>query len=213
MLKKIIIGCFVFLLFPLFSFAQEDLAHPEFTGELKADIQAENNVEVNKSIIFDASISHYDHEKPVTFIWDLGDGTIVEGEEIVHVFRQPGRFIVRLTVEQEEQKDHKEIFVYVYEKIFFLITNNQAEQESVFRFIEDARKSGIFIKLIDNFIITGTTTEEILVKKLTENVEEFDIDFQAALDFRPVTKTEITELLAASEPHKGTGLEVYKKKI
>lgn len=46
-----------------------------------------------------------------------------------------------------------------------------------------------------------------------KNVQEFDIDFQEALNFQPVTKAEINVLLAATEPYKGTGLEVYKKKI
>lgn len=53
---------------------------------------------VYQEIIFSATDSHDPDGEIVKYIWDLGDGTLAEGETVIHAYHKPGTFQVCLTV-------------------------------------------------------------------------------------------------------------------
>lgn len=165
---------FLILFVPMLAFSQTtetgSTIEP-FNGELHAVITSVDSVEVGKRILFHSDESEYDPSKEVNYTWDLGDGTIINGEEIVHMYQESGRYVVRLTLEQNDEKEIKETFIYVYERIIALISNTTKEQERKMRFIDEGRKSGVFIKLIEDIQESGAATEENLIKKMSENIE------------------------------------------
>ncbi len=59
---------------------------------------------VNEEIIFDASSSIDDEGDIVSYIWDFGDGSIVEGVNSSHVFSNPGFYKVTLTIFDNDNK-------------------------------------------------------------------------------------------------------------
>jgi len=146
--------------------AQEELI-------LEAVINAPQYVEVQKNIIFDASQSKFEQEKgDATYSWDLGDGTYIAGEEIVHTYERPGQYIVKLNIEQGEERHTTETILFAYQRIVVLITSLQdpKSQENIFRLVEDAKKSGTQVKLIDSSSVAiDFSSEEILSKQLIEN--------------------------------------------
>lgn len=38
--------------------------------------------------------------KPTSYLWDFGDGTVSDQEDIIHVFEKPGTYVVKLTIKQ-----------------------------------------------------------------------------------------------------------------
>lgn len=59
----------------------------------------------NAPFIFDASKSFDPEGKNLTYQWDLGDGTIISGEDqkvIRHIYNKTGRYLVKLTVDDGE---------------------------------------------------------------------------------------------------------------
>ena len=71
-------------------------------NNVRAVINAESSVQVDKNIIMDGSQSFVpDDSLPVTYEWDFGDGTpTANGVEVVHSFKKPGEYLVELTVTQ-----------------------------------------------------------------------------------------------------------------
>lgn len=50
------------------------------------------------AILFDATQSQDPDQEPLTYEWDFGDGVIQTGAKVLHAYRQPGRYKVRLRV-------------------------------------------------------------------------------------------------------------------
>jgi PKD repeat protein len=49
-------------------------------------------------LLFDAAGSSDPDGQPLTYVWDLGDGTTRTGEKVLHAFAEPGEYTVRLGV-------------------------------------------------------------------------------------------------------------------
>jgi PKD repeat protein len=51
------------------------------------------------AILFDASGSSDPDQDPLSFIWDLGDGSRKAGARVYHSYARPGRYVVKLLVD------------------------------------------------------------------------------------------------------------------
>lgn len=141
-------------------------------NDLRAVIDANEIVQVNKSIIFDASQSFIpDEELPVTYQWDFGDGSRVEpGVEAVHTYEQPGEYLVNLTVTQGEETSVITQEIFAYQKLILFLTDIAERRESIDKLVEQAREEGTFINVIESYDSnTAFLSEESLSKKLAEN--------------------------------------------
>jgi hypothetical protein len=79
-----------------------------------ADIPAEGVA--NQFTLFSAAGSHDPHGYPVGFIWDFGDGSPKQYRpEAIHVYRQPGRYTVTLTVTTGTRYSYKSTEVRIRE--------------------------------------------------------------------------------------------------
>jgi PKD repeat protein len=50
-------------------------------------------------IVFDATVSYDPDEDPLTFSWNFGDGQNAQGPKVTHRFKKPGKYIVKLRVD------------------------------------------------------------------------------------------------------------------
>jgi cellulose 1,4-beta-cellobiosidase len=49
-------------------------------------------------LLFDAGGSSDADKQPLSYQWELGDGTTRTGEKVLHAFTEPGQYTVRLAV-------------------------------------------------------------------------------------------------------------------
>lgn len=167
-MKKLLFGFFIALLF-------SPLAARAVTfdvNQLRAVIAGADTVQVKKNIIFDASQSFIpsDSEK-VSYLWDLGDGTVVRKQEAVHTYGKPGRYEVSLTLRQGDQEDTARREVFVYEKLAVLLTDVTEKREAILNVMDTALREGVFIDLIESFdSTTAFVSEEALSGKLADEV-------------------------------------------
>jgi len=142
---------------------------------LNAIITAVDFVEGAKDIYFSSENSIYDPDKAIKYVWNLGDGTIVEGEKILHSYKLPGRYIVSLCIEQENKKSCTDRFVFSYERIMVLITDIQEKYKKIYTTTEDLNKNGVFVKSIEAFgVPPEVDMHEILIKKMNDNIQAIE---------------------------------------
>lgn len=158
------------LLFPTISHAVEfDVTkiRPVITGD---DI-----VRVNKNIIFDASSTFLlDTGEVVSYQWEMGDGTTIFGEEVVHTYDQPGSYTVTLRVTQGNQKESIAREVYTYNKLIFLLTDVDERRENIDNLKEDAAEDGTYIFVIESYeTTTAFMSEETFYSQLNDNLSNF----------------------------------------
>ena len=142
----------------------------EESGYLKAVIGTEEAVEAQKSNIFDASTSFAPETSgEIKYAWDFGDGNKNEGVEVLHAFKNPGKYTIKLAISDGINTAETEQEVFAYEKLIVLITDHTEIKDRVEIIAEAAEANGSFIKLIESFgSSTEFISEEILTKKLTE---------------------------------------------
>ncbi|MFA6917313.1 MAG: 7TM domain-containing protein [Candidatus Gracilibacteria bacterium] len=140
------------------------------TTYIQAVINTDEAVEIQKNTIFDASQSFISNqETSLTYKWDFGDGNSNEGVEVLHTYKKPGKYRVKLTIGDRLQQSEAEMDIFVYRKAILLITD-QTEAEARIDDIKNyAEKKGVYIKVIESFgSSTEFISEEILAKKLME---------------------------------------------
>ena len=140
---------------------------------LEAAINSNEAIELGKSAIFDASISFTDDNPANIFEWDFGDGNKNQGIEVLHAYKDPKAKTVSLTITTPEglrstaTKD-----VFVYKRLFSLITDDDDSRNAIEFSNEIAKDKGIFIEQIDSFgSSTEFISEEILSKKISSKSE------------------------------------------
>lgn len=179
MIKKIIIASIgLLLLFPLITSA-ETPDETDYSGTqpppsyLKAVINTDEAIEVNKSTIFDASHSFIPNpEKEVKYEWEFGDGNRNEGVEVLHTYKNPGSYTVKLKIDDGTSKSETSMEIFGYRKLIVLITDETAVKDRIEIIKDFAEKKGVFIKLIESFgSSTEFISEEVLTKKLTEEAK------------------------------------------
>ncbi len=170
-MRKILVS----FLIGLFLFPQLVSAAVSFDlNNVRAVINSESTVQVEKNIIFDASQSFLPDEKAQTsYSWDFGDNSGYQtGVEVVHSYAQPGDYLVTLSVTQNGETASIARSVVAYEKLFLLLTDVTERRASVENLTQKAFEKGIFINTIESFdSTTAFMSEEALSKKLIEEVD------------------------------------------
>lgn len=139
---------------------------------VSAKINANSNVEVNKSIIFDASGSSTVDGGELTYEWFFGDGNRQQGQEVVHSYAEPGDYEVTLVVRDGNDNQSAVLHdVFVYEHSIALITNISEEKERIDRFLDSAKNERVFVRLIESFSSQSEfLAEEELKTSLSKNI-------------------------------------------
>lgn len=139
-------------------------------------LSANSSVQVNKSIIFDASGSTAEAEGNLSFEWFFGDGNRQQGEEVVHSYAEPGEYEVTLLIRDADGNQSSLIHdVFVFEKSFVLLTNVADEQERLDGFVDSARNEFVFIETIEAYTSKSEfLEEEELKRKILENISSLE---------------------------------------
>ncbi|MBD3360411.1 PKD domain-containing protein [Candidatus Peregrinibacteria bacterium] len=172
MFKKIIsiflLGLFIMTASVFAQTEEEELPQPP--TYLQPVIATDKALEVQKSTIFDASLSFLPHpDSEIKYEWNFGDGNRNEGVEVLHAYKEPGTYTITLTIDDGYNIATTELEVFVYRKLIVLITDQTAVQERIEVIKDFAEKQGVYIKLIESFgSSTEFISEEVLTKKLTE---------------------------------------------
>lgn len=176
MFKKLLANLFLAILFSAL-FAMPAIAQTDSEEEnntyLKSVINTEAAIEIQKSTIFDASQSFLpDPQAEMSYHWDFGDGNQNEGVEVLHAYKEPGRYTITLNITDGINTAESTMEVFAYKKLITLITDQNEAQDRI-KIIQDfAEKKGVFLKLIESFgSSTEFISEEILSKKLTEEAK------------------------------------------
>lgn len=150
---------------------------------LRAVINLPNAVEIKKSTIFDASQSYISEGiKNVKYEWDFGDGNRNEGIEVLHSYKDPGYYDVKLTITDGTNSSDSTLKVFGYRKLIVLITDQTENKDSIKIIQNYAEKKGVYLKVIDSYgSSTEFISEEILTKKLTETIEDIQKAKQIAI--------------------------------
>jgi PKD repeat protein len=186
-LNKLVLSILAVSFFIPFSvaLAVEEAEEPTLSTNtlLEAMVTSEDTIAVKRSAIFDASQSFLpDPELTYTYEWDFGDGNKNEGNEVLHAYKDPGRYTVTLKVygDKEESTIEKEIFVF--KKLILLITDRQENQEQIATIRSYAEKQGVYIHLLESFgSASEFISEEILTKKLIESTGSLQKAIQIAI--------------------------------
>ena len=142
-------------------------------SSLRAVIEADNIVEVEKNILFDGSKSFLpDKNIEAVYEWDFGDGSAKEkGSETVHSYSKSGQYNVKLTVTQNKESSSVSRDVFVYKKLIVLLTDVTERKASIELLTQKALEEGTYINVIDSYdSTTAFMSEETLSKKLSEQV-------------------------------------------
>ncbi|MFH1218644.1 MAG: PKD domain-containing protein, partial [Candidatus Peregrinibacteria bacterium] len=164
MIKKTLLIVFCLLLLALPTFAQTEAALEEEIDStpvtiLSPVINSDEAIEAQKSNIFDASQSYIPNpNRDTSYEWDFGDGNKNEGVEVLHVYKNPGRYTVTLKINDGYSSSETSMEVFAYRKLILLISDQTAVEDRLETLREFAEKQGVFIKLIESF---GASTEFI----------------------------------------------------
>lgn len=184
-MKKIIAALAFVLSFSFNSaFAQTAEVSSDLNIPPKAVIKAKDFVEVEKSIIFDASqsFSPVTAGESVTYNWDFGDGNKDIGSEVVHTYSKSGPYEVTLTVKTKNGEDSEKISIFVYNRLILLITDNDGEKDFIEGLNEHARREGVYLKIVQSFNIgTEFLAEDALIQKLGQAKEEIKLASQIVI--------------------------------
>lgn len=174
LLKAIVAAITIFTFTsPVFA-ANAELPEAENIGYLEADINVEQSIEQQKSTIFDASNSFVPSEDSlVTYEWDFGDGNKNQGVEVLHAYKEPGNYTVKLTIRSEGNESIATQDLFVYKKLIILITDRSEARDKIDLATLNANEKGVLIETIDSFgSNTEFISEEILTKKLNESTDK-----------------------------------------
>ena len=142
-------------------------------NNIRAVINADDVVKVNKNIILDGSQSFApDEDITVNYEWDFGDDSLKQiGAEVVHSYNNSGEYLVTLNVTQGDETASITRSVFAYEKLTLFLTDVTDRQESVEKLSEKAFKEGTYINVIESYdSTTAFMSEEALSKKLVDQV-------------------------------------------
>ncbi len=163
------------LLLPRITTAQDISLQNEVA--LKAIIGGDQTVQVNKTILLDASKTINQTGQEISYKWDFGDGESAEGIEATHFYKTPGVYIVTLKASVGGLEDTDKITVTVYSDLMILISDKTTSQEKISYIKNYAARSGVFLKEIED---QSNDPEYIVVENLTEKLLENTQDVKNA---------------------------------
>ena len=163
---------------------QDELQEGSLGGTyLEAVMTADETVAVKRSTILDASQSFLpDSEVEYTYEWDFGDGNKNEGVEVLHTYKDPGRYTITLRIYNDNEESIIQKEVFVFKKLILLLTDSESDAPLIETIRGYAERQGVFIKVIDSFgSASEFIAEEILTKKLTESTKYIQKALQIAI--------------------------------
>lgn len=89
-------------------------------------VHGPGSANVGETISWDASDSRSPADRPLTFAWDLGDGTLAMSPKIEHAFKAPGFYRLGVTIKDGILSDVAWRDFYVVEKLPEFATEGQA---------------------------------------------------------------------------------------
>lgn len=119
-------------------------------------IRSEESVEIGKNIIFWADIASLPEGASIeAYRWDFGNGQFSDKEEVVQIYREPGRYNVKLSVdwqpgEEDAETQVKEFIkeVFVFERSLVLITDLQQSTERINSLKTRAEDQDVYLDVI-----------------------------------------------------------------
>lgn len=151
---------------------QKETANGEKVKELKAVAGEDQIVEKGEKIIFNGLGSTNPLNTKMTYRWDFGDGEQVEGEEVMHFYKNPGEYKVTLTVDNGQEQDTDEVTVFVYEDLIVLVADKTVKGEKISSLKKYASNQGVLLVIIqDKSKEADYIIEESLVNTLLEERE------------------------------------------
>lgn len=202
-------------------FAQESELSPGLPSEIETSvfqpqIQGSDSVKVGRNIILSPDISMLPEEARITeYLWDFGDGQLSSKEEVVHIYRQPGRYNVKLSVtwaaSDEAPLEVVEFIkeVFVFERSIFLMTDllqteeritaleTRAADQNVYldhiRSAVNLRLKGQFLQLIEANLESIQNSDTVII--WSDQVELLSIlnAFSQRIDFQQKDLVVITD--------------------
>lgn len=174
------------LLIPSISLAQNNtnevtILENEESQNIKTELEAvageDQNVPVGTKVTFDASKSVSSGEGEVKYSWDFGDGKKVEGINEIHTYKEPGTYVVKLTVESNGEKDTDEQVVSVYENLVLLIADKTPPEEELEELEKDAAREGVLVIRLQD---TSGQPDYIAVEEIAKSLAEQRTNIQKA---------------------------------
>jgi hypothetical protein len=226
-LKNLFKTCFTLLIvlssigLPLQVIAQEITEASEIIEDVELvgfqpQIKGADSVKVGKNIIFSPDITSLDKDARIQeYLWDFGDGQFSSKEEVVHIYRKPGRYNVKLIVTwlpQEGGKFEKVEFmkeIFVFERSLFLMTDLQQTEDRInaletraadqnvyldhIRAAVNLRLKGQFLQLIESNIDSIQNSDTVII--WSDQVELLSIlnTFSQRIDFQQKDLVVITD--------------------
>jgi len=151
----------------------KDLKKEYEKPEIVPIINSLDFVELGQEVIFDGintkTISPSIYGRPI-FSWDLNDGENLKwGRQIVHRFKKPGIYNIKLGVKQGRQRKYHTKEIIVFEKKGLLISDNTENYKNI---VFQAGKYGIWLEpIIFEGNEIGFSKEEEFVQKIQEKID------------------------------------------
>lgn len=170
--------------FPLLALAQEtptnkpetSIEQPTETAttttdsqvKITAKIKSLDKIQIDKSLVLDASDSISTRSPGETsYKWDFGDGNQQEGIEVVHSYKDPGTYTLRLTVSTTSESHTITKEVFAFRKSIILISDKQENKNRIEGLINDAKEKGVYIELVSEF---KKSSEALSLGELTDKL-------------------------------------------
>jgi len=154
----------------------EEVLQTQIAPELKANAGEDQNVAIQRKVLFDASGSLIVPEDlGVNYRWDFGDGARASGVDVIHIYNEPGNYRVKLNLTAGNIESEDEIFVTVYNDLLVMITDKNPEDPEVKYLTQLAGQKGILIVPIQ---YEPGEVEYTGLEKLTRKLSESSLDLK-----------------------------------
>jgi hypothetical protein len=177
-IRKLTVICFVAFLFCGF-FVPIVMAQELDDGTMSVVAEAgeDRNVIVGRQMIFSATTSIVKNIENPNYRWDLGDGTVLLGDEVSHIYYNSGVYRVKLDVsayvDGEKISSRDEIIVNVDKDVLVLISDQAVDEEKLNEVQNMASSQGILIVNINESEGSADyVTEKELAQKIIKNKED-----------------------------------------
>ncbi len=98
--------------------------------------------ETDQKISFDASDSYDPNGDSMTYKWDFGDGNTAYGEKVTHIYKKPGKYTIKLTIEDTHGSTETE-----KRTIEIIDKDKSKEEDTTFWYIVTGLSTGLLATL------------------------------------------------------------------
>lgn len=165
-------GFLSFLL--LFTLAPTVLAQDFIAPVFEPELNVEQFVEVGRNSIFDIRVED-DFRDQISVKWELGDGTELEGVEVVHQYNEPGEYVLNVEVRRGDQVEELSTVIFAYQKLMVFLADSSADVDRISGLIDYAKEQGVYLKLISTEeSVSEFLAAEVLGKSISDEIDVFN---------------------------------------